>query len=338
MPNKIVSALVLLILSQWSCAEGVIEFENRGDIQSSDCFGGMFGDYTAWRDEFIKRKYNTQDDKAKAVARFDYLFPQHLHADYKAQLECSWIEYPVDGGLVSGYVIRPKNLIAKAPVIIYNRGGNLNYGRVFFGSLYRRQFAYAMEGFIVMGTQYRGVGREEHNPDFTDQFGGDDVNDVLALMDLIPHIKNADPARVGMMGSSRGAIQTLLAIKAGANIKAAAVIAGVYDIENELAWRPEMEGVFEARIPNYAADKTNQLKQRSALYWLDELDKAVPILIMHGQRDTKTNPINSLKLALGLQEQGHPYKLVTYPNGDHGLRKDNDDVNRLVIEWMQTYL
>ena len=74
----------------------------------------------------------------------------------------------------------------------------------------RNLFPIANQGFVIIGSQYRGTGSKNN---LLDEFGGKDVNDVTALLDYIPSIKDADPERIGMYGASRGGMQTHLVLK-----------------------------------------------------------------------------------------------------------------------------
>ena len=173
---------------------------------------------------------------------------------------------------------------------------------------------------------------------FDDQFGGADVDDVLELLAVIPHIEGVDASRVGMLGSSRGGMQTLLALKAGANVKAAAILGAPTDLLAWLSDRPDMEEVFTKRISGYAGGKEKTLKQRSGVEWVDELDSNVPILVMHGQNDARVNANQSLAFASVLQQHNHPYKLVIYPGDDHGLNGHREEVNDELVKWFNRFL
>ena len=140
---------------------------------------------------------------------FDSMFGKDKFNQYKSNLSCSTFKYQVDGNEVEGYIIKPKSSLNKLPVLIYNRGGNGGYGSVVFGSMMHNLFPIANEGFVIIGSQYR-LSRTKGI--LLDEFGGNDINDVTALLDYIPNIKGADAQRIGMYGASRGGMQTHLAL------------------------------------------------------------------------------------------------------------------------------
>lgn len=185
------------------------------------------------------------------------------------------------------------------------------------------------------GSQYRGTFTKS---DSQDEFGGEDVKDVLALSDILPLVKNADTDKVGMFGISRGGMQTHLVMKHAQNIKAIATIAGASDLAMGLAYRPVMEKVYKKRIPNYSENKVKELNKRSVLTWVDELSPKVPILLIHGTADKRVSVKHATLLAEQLSEHKIPHKLVLYKDDDHGLRKHTNEANKELAQWFKAYL
>lgn len=70
-------------------------------------------------------------------------------------------------------------------------------------------------GYVVVASQYRGNDGGEG----IEQFGGDDVNDVLNLIPVLNQLPKADTSRVGIEGGSRGGMMTYLAMKNHVNLK-----------------------------------------------------------------------------------------------------------------------
>ena len=79
-----------------------------------------------------KKRIKSEEKLAKKVTFLDSMFGEEKFNKYKDNLSCSTFKYQVDGNEVYGYVIKPKSAIKKLSVLIYNRGGNGNYGSVFF--------------------------------------------------------------------------------------------------------------------------------------------------------------------------------------------------------------
>ena len=335
--NKYLLIFTLVFSSFGIQASDLINDERIKD--QKNCFNHIFKDYASWR-SFIEKKrqvrVKSERKLQKSMLMFDSMFGEDKFNRYKNNLSCRTFKYVVDGITVYGYIIRPKLPKGKLPVLIYNRGGNGNFGGVVFGSMMRNLFPIANEGFVIIGSQYRGTFTK--NSSAHDEFGGNDVNDVTALLDYIPSIEGADEQRIGMYGASRGGMQTHLALKKAKNIKAIATIAGNSDLLKGLTYRPEMEKVFKHRIPNYEKNKVAELEKRSVLKWVSDLSPNVPILLLHGTKDKRVSVNHSIDLAAALSKSKIPHKLVIYPEDNHGLGKNKEKVNKELVSWFRENL
>ena len=239
---------------------------------------------------------------------------------------------------MAGFYLKPKQSVQKTlPVIIYNRGGNGAYGVIPFDTKVGKLAELAKQGFIVIGSQYRGSSLSILN-NGKDEFGGADVNDVLALTKLLEELPEADSSRVGMYGWSRGGMQTYIAAKSLPNIKAIAVGAGNSDEALALKIRPKFENILIKRVPNFKENRAEELEKRSVIKWIDKLPKQAPILLLHGDKDKRVNVKQSIQLAALLKKENHPHKLVVYPGGNHGLKRERKEVNQEVTTWFKKYL
>ena len=255
-----------------------------------------------------------------------------------ADIDFFEITYWSDGLKIEAFAAVPKKE-GIYPAIIFNRGGNRNFGAL---SLYGGNRTYpivkgfaplAKEGYIVIGCNYRGGGKSEGQ----DEFGGKDINDVLNLIEVIAEMPKADTSKIGMYGWSRGGMMTYLALTKTAKIKAAAV--GGAPTDKTIIDRPNMEsGVYAELIPNYWDNKTAELKKRSAYFWADKFPKDVPLLIMHGNADWRVKSTHSLKLAMELEKYRIPYRLKIFEGADHGIRQYRAEVNEEVISWFNRFL
>ncbi len=330
--------IIYLVVSSFSIQASNLINDKRVTDQKS-CFTWIFTDYASWRngmEKKFKRKIKSDEKFKQALTRFDSRFGKEKFDFYQSNLICSTFNYLVDGNTVKGYVIKPKVSKGKLPVLIYNRGGNGNFGGVVFGSMMHNLFPIANEGFVIIGSQYRGTFTK--NSSVHDEFGGNDVNDVTALLDFIPSIEGADEQRIGMYGASRGGMQTHLAVKKVKNIKAIATIAGNSDLLKGLTYRPEMEKVFKHRIPDYEKNKVAELEKRSVLNWTTDLSPNVPILLLHGTNDKRVSVNHSIDLAASLKKNNIPHKLVLYPDDNHGLMQNKEKANKELVSWFREYL
>lgn len=253
---------------------------------------------------------------------------------YLDSIEVYVITYLSDGLKIKGLMVKPKKQ-AKYPCIIYNRGGNREFGtlKIAHGSL--RLGPLAKEGYVVIASQYRGNGGSEGR----EEFGGQDVNDVTILTEVLKEVEGADPTNIGMYGWSRGGMMTYIALSKTDKIKAAVVGGAVSDNFSSIEDRPMMEEkVYAELVPNYAVNKEEELTKRSAIKWVDQFSKEVPILMLHGNADWRVKPEQSLTLALAFEKHRIPYRLIIFEGGDHGISEHRDEVNEQVISWFNSYL
>ena len=143
--NKYILIFFLAITSFYSQARSLIN--DKRITEEKDCFTWVFTDYSAWR--------NAGNKSDKDKLQFDSLYGEERFNLYKKNLSCSTFKYKVDGHDVHGYVIKPKTVKNKLPVLIFNRGGNGNFGKVYFPNMFLNLFPIANEGFVIIGSNYR---------------------------------------------------------------------------------------------------------------------------------------------------------------------------------------
>lgn len=245
---------------------------------------------------------------------------QSFDPDLAAELEKLTfykLTYLSDGLKVIAYMVEPK-ADGKFPCIISNRGGNRDFGQWSEMGIAYYLGKMASWGYVVIASQYRGNDGGEG----VEEFGGNDIHDVLNLVETLQEIPRADTNRIGIEGGSRGGMMTYLAMKQSCQFKAAAVTAGVTDAFINIKSRPDMEtGVYAELIPNYWENKEAELKARSAVYWADDMCKTTPLLIMHGSADWRVLPEESMALVQELYTYKHPTRFMLFEGADHGIRE-----------------
>lgn len=307
-------------------------YANAQINDAESCFRGPFESHEKWLSILSAKKKNFNK------AGFLTHFPASKFNQRKDTLDCIDFTYQVDGFTVEGYLLKPKQQDnKKLPLVIFNRGGNAEYGYVVFGTKMDFIADITTGGYAVIGSQYRGSSRFIVN-NGKDEFGGSDVNDVTALVDLAATMPDIDTSKIALVGWSRGVMESYLAATKLNNVKAIVSIAGNADAAKALEWRPDMEKIYHARIPNFAANRANELNKRSVIKWLDKLPANSPILLIHGTDDIRVSVEQSKLLATALSEQAYPHKLVIYAGDDHGLRKNRADLIQQTLTWLDTYL
>ncbi|MCX7056493.1 MAG: prolyl oligopeptidase family serine peptidase [Proteobacteria bacterium] len=281
-------------------------------------------------------------------------FAQSLYERVRAltELEVRDIRYWSDGLSLRGMLIRPRNPGArKWPAIIFNRGGTGDYGRIGnYGVPCKQEsdsclyvvdlLLLAEKGFVVIASDYRFHGATGKR----DQWGGQEVDDVLNLVPALKAMEFVDPARLYMLGQSRGGTMTYIALKRGAPVRAAAVIAGPSLLSPDTRsfihgdwflkgneWFDGAQSVW----PDYEHRAEEYYRERSAASWPEKIN--VPVLIMHSRTDKLVPVTQALRMADALQAHDKVYSLVIYGSDGHSLTRNAEDRTRHVVEWFDQY-
>lgn len=291
------------------------------------CFS-RFENFDAWMD-FLKEK----NGWFKGFI-LSFVFDEDDYNQYQSTLDCYTITYQSNGADVQGYLVAPKSRPVNSPLrtIIFNRGGNQQFGALTFAHLFNYIFPLAANGNVIVASQYRGLYKNERAK-FPDEFGGKDVDDVVILAQEALKIPFVDQNRLFMLGQSRGAMMTYLAAKQDVlPIKAIATMGSLVDLQAEMEFRPNMEKVYKALIPNYAQNKEAAIKQRSAIHWVDDLPN-IPILLQHGEDDERVNLLQVERFAEKLNQAKRPHQLIVYPNANHSLSNAREQAIKDVLAW-----
>ena len=252
-----------------------------------------------------------------------------IESEFGNEIDCHRIVYLSDGLRVVGFIVKPAQIESRLPVILFNRGGGLEYGNIAKENLIYLSFL-ASQGYVLIASQYRGnsggEGREE--------FGGKDVDDVLNLIPLAESLPFTDPSRIGMLGFSRGGMMTYLAIKEGAPIKAAAVVGGLSDLLQ--FFEGEGKDRMKHVIRELVGPDMEEYRKRSASDWPERIN--VPVLILHGEADRVVDVSQAKKFGERMKVLGKPHELVIFPDGDHGLNNLRSQRDRIILKWFAKYL
>jgi dipeptidyl aminopeptidase/acylaminoacyl peptidase len=249
------------------------------------------------------------------------------------QLSFDSLVYTSDNYKILAYVIKPKQG-DKLPCIIFNHGGNRNFGLLTPELMIRFLSKLAGNGFIVIASTYRGNVKSEGK----DEFGGDDVHDVLNLIEVLNEFPQADTSRIGMYGWSRGGLMTYIALTKTKRIKTAVIGGSPSNFFDLIKERPLFEEkTLSQTIPNYYVNKENELFKRSPVKWTEKLPK-IPLLIIHGEKDDRVSVSHASNMSQKLSAYNIPHKLVIYEHGDHNIKANREEMLNLVIEWFNTNL
>lgn len=177
-------------------------------------------------------------------------------------------------------------------------------------------------GFAVFTVDQRGT--PGHGTDFSEraEMGGKDIDDVVCAAGYLASLPEIDPARLSILGTSRGGATALLALaRAPGQWHRGVLIMGLYDpavlAEADLSrfggLMPPGVGVNPGELKAYFAALQQQAERQLGAV-------TAPLLLLHGDADDLVPIQQSRRLVDLAREQGLPARLITVP----GLGHDND--------------
>lgn len=242
----------------------------------------------------------------------------------------------LSGGLkIKGYIAFPRDDSKKYPCIIWCRGGFGNKGAIdkftargMFGHI-------ASLGYCVFTSQYRGNDGGEGQ----DEFGGDDLSDVLNLIPIADEIPQANNKLWGIEGWSRGGMMTYLALTRINIFKAAIVVGGIADLICKSSENTFMSRLYENKISNFDRKEFEEkCRARSIINFPEKISTAANLLLIHGTADETVSPQNSLELSSKLIGLKRNFRLVMLEGGDHFLKPYRREVDEMRRSWFEKYL
>lgn len=220
--------------------------------------------------------------------------------------------YESDGLQIEGYLSIPLPLLEEAgpkPCLIYNHGGNRDYGALSGTEVLGLSNQLDM---ICIGSNFRGCGMSEGE----DNFGGEDVKDVIHLIDLCEKCSFFDGGQLNMLGASRGGMMTYEALRRDDRIHRAVVTGGIADAFMTYEARDDMKPIFEELVGGTPETMPEEYEKRSAVRWADEID--TPLLLIHAKGDASVSYQEAENLAAELEKYQKEYVFLSYDDDMHG--------------------
>jgi len=238
--------------------------------------------------------------------------------DVLKSVELQKISYTSDGYIVDGYAAFPVNRSIKYPLIIWNRGGDEMSGRFDDFLAWGILGEIASWGYIVLASQYRDK----------DQFGGEELNDILNILKIGMQFEEFDGENVGVEGWSRGGMMTYQMLTRISFLKCAVIVAGLSNIQRNIGINENLNKKInlltsDRKIEEYAVE-------RSAVNFYDKISMDVPLILIHGTQDKKVSHKDSEEIYELLKQSGKEnVELILIEGGDHYLRKDRKHVSEI---------
>ncbi|RST31421.1 S9 family peptidase [Sphingomonas ginkgonis] len=168
-------------------------------------------------------------------------------------------------------------------------------------------------------------------------FGGGDLDDILAGIDAAEKVAPIDDNRLGLIGHSYGGFMAMWSNTRTNRFKA--IVAGA-GLSNWISYYGT-NGIDQWMIPFFgrsAYDDPDAYWKVSAIRTIKQAK--TPTFIYVGERDIEVPPTQSIEYWHALQAMSVPTSLVIYPDEGHGIRspEHNADLKARTLAWFGRYL
>jgi dipeptidyl aminopeptidase/acylaminoacyl peptidase len=274
--------------------------------------------------------------------RLTGLNPQLADIRLGAMNEITW-KNPKDGQTIYGLIILPPDYRPRQlyPTVVQVHGGpSWAWWMGWHGSWHEWGQLLASNGYAVLLPNPRGsVGRDwrfiESN---REDWGGADLQDVLAGVDAVVEQRIADPERLGIGGWSYGGFMTAAAVTQTTRFKAAVVGAAV---TNLFSFHGTTD-ITPSFLRNYFVDlpyrRRARYEARSPMGFVHNV--TTPALVLHPAADVRVPVGQGMEFYQALKQLGVQTEMIIYPREPHILQERAHQLDLLtrVVGWYDRYL
>ncbi len=252
--------------------------------------------------------------------------------------------HSADGTAIEGIVTYPLNYTPgqRVPLVVVVHGGPTGvYQRSYLGSPsgYAPIGMLAEQGYATLRCNPRGssgYGRDFRFANIRD-WGGGDLQDIMAGVDTLIARGIADPERLAIMGWSYGGFMASWAITQTDRFKVACIGAPVTDPVS-FNGTADIPGF----IPDYFGgeywDDFESYRSQSPILHVGKVQ--TPALIQHGAADIRVPLSQGRQFYAALRRRGIPTELIVYPRQGHSFHEPRliIDCRKRVVEWLGKHL
>ncbi|WP_071460459.1 alpha/beta hydrolase family protein [Bacillus massilinigeriensis] len=207
---------------------------------------------------------------------------------------------------------------------LYLRGGIKSVGKV----RPARIAQFAAEGFTVFAPFYRGNQGGEGREDFA----GEDRQDAFAAYELLQSLPWVDGVHI--FGFSRGGVMALLTALRYPDALSVVTWGGVSDMFLTYGERKDLRRMLKRVIGGTPGKFPERYMYRTPLAHLEKM--AVPVLIIHGAKDSNVSLEHAKRLETKLKELKKPVTAWYYDAYTHYFPPlVNRKVVKALTEWMK---
>ena len=251
-----------------------------------------------------------------------------------------------DGQQIEGVLIEPVGGAPRggAPLIMNVHGGPEAHESNGWVTAYSKPGQVAAgQGYAVFLPNYRGstgygtAFAKAHQ----DDYAGKEFNDIVDAKRALVSEGIADPDRTGITGGSYGGYASAWGATALSDEYAAAVMfVGISNQISKFGTTDIPMEMYNVHARKWPWEDWQGMLEVSPIYHVDKAE--TPILIMHGEEDTRVSPSQSYELYrnIKVRKPDTPVRLVLYPGEGHGNRQAaaRYDYNLRMMQWFDTYL
>ena len=310
-PSITLSAVMALSMAGCGTAENtsVNSTDNTPSAVESSAVNDIYNLYDYENDEvFYVDKLDLNDQLSAVCTTYEFSFLS-------------------DGYQIKAYIAIPMESIKSqqpCKCILHNRGGHYNYGSLDYEYV---SLVCAYTGRAVVACEIRG----DNGSEGYDQFGGDELHDVIKLIDLCEnHFKFVDMNDFCVMGVSRGGMTAYMTARQDKRVKKLVVFSGVSDLFDCYdEQKKKMKQVLIDCIGGSPEEMPEEYEKRSAVCWADEIN--IPVLIVHSKGDERV-PFEQAQKMYDLLKDHTDCTFISHDDDLHGIHED--DIPK-VIEWLE---
>ena len=262
------------------------------------------------------------------------------NAHWKPIVRARSVNWRRDGQSIQGWLLAPVNArpIAKAAMIVSVHGGPSSASVPRF--VWQGATAsLANAGYYLFLPNPRGSygqGEAFTRANIRD-FGGGDLDDILAGVDAVEKVAPIDDKRLGLIGHSYGGFMAMWANTRTDRFKA--IVAGA-GLSNWISYYGT-NGIDQWMTPFFGKTAYEDPDAFWAVSAIRTIGKAkTPTFIYVGERDIEVPPTQSVEYWHGLQAMKVPTSLVIYPDEGHSIRSPahTADLEHRTLAWFKRYL
>jgi len=282
--------------------------------------------------------WTVEDGAAKVVTRIN---PQVAAWKVGAVRQISWTNRK-DGKLIYGVLVTPPGYVPGIPckmVVQIHGGPEWAWWSGWLGSWHEWAQMLASHGYVVFLPNPRGSDGQgvEFARAVGNDWGGMDYQDVMDGVDSLVEQKVADPTRLGIGGWSYGGFMAAWAVTHTNRFKAAVVGAGPVDMTAmaRISDTPDFPLGYFGNAQDHLVDLDRASPTRMVSQAI-----TTPVLILHGEQDTRVPISLDLEFYRGLERLGKPAEMVRYPREPHWFHEPahQENVQQRVLDWFDGHL